>query len=130
MGKHNNSKIHDKYSDWHWNLIYHDDKYKRLYVSDIDRLWLEYDFYRKEIVGVLDIKWEDSIDFSLTPTEKGIYDWFKDKNVDVYIVFIDREFTQFRVVNYLNEERIYDSIGYANFLLSLRNKKKQYCEVF
>ena len=75
MGKYPNSKIHELYSDFHWKLIELDDRYKRLYTSDIDRLWLEYDFEREAIIAVFDIKWDGSEDAGLTATTKGIYEW-------------------------------------------------------
>ena len=121
MGKFPNSVIHNHYSDWHYRLIQKDDKYKRLYVADIDRLWIEYDFTRKEIVGVVDIKWEYSCD-SLTPTEEGIYHWFEKHGVRVYTVFITKEFDRFRVVNSRGQEKTLTALGYADFLLSLRNR--------
>ena len=123
MGKYPNSKIHELYSDFHWKLIELDDRYKRLYTSDIDRLWLEYDFERKEVVGVLDIKWMDSGD-TVTPTENGIYEWFVKNNVRIFIVYIDKEFTKFKVINEKGIEKEFNQIQYAEFLLSLRSDKK------
>lgn len=125
MGKYPNSDIHAKYSDWHWQLVNIDEKYKRLYVADIDRLWLEYDFRLKEVVAVIDIKWEGSED-GLTPTEKGIYEWFLCKGVFYYVVYIDRDFTTFRVVNHRKDEIVMTSIEYAEWLLSLRSKRYNY----
>lgn len=120
MGKYPNSNLHNQYSDWHWNLIKKDSKYKKLYVSDIDRLWIEYDFEKGEIVGVIDIKKEELLD-SLTPTEKGIYQWFEKYNVKVFIVFINENFTRFTVINGKGRAIILESLEYADFLLSLRN---------
>ena len=130
MGKFNNSDIHGKYSDWHWYLTKKDQKYRRLYVSDIDRLWIEYSFKKSEIVGIFDIKYEHSegskID-AYTATEKGIYEWFEKNNAKVYIVYIDREFTRFRVRRFVNnKEKIFSSDEYANWLLSLRNENDTY----
>ena len=122
MGKFPNSVIHNRYSDWHIGMIQKDEKYKRLYQADIDRLWIEYDFTRKEIVGVVDIKWEYSCD-SLTPTEEGIYCWFEKHNVRVYTVFITKEFDRFRVINSRGKEKIFNETEYADFLLSLRSKR-------
>lgn len=123
MGKYPNSDIHGKYSDFHWNLIKEDIKYKKLYVADIDRLWIEYDFFRCAVVGVFDIKYEDTSD-TLTPTEKGIYEWFQSKNVRVFLVYISRDFERFRVINETGNEIILDKIQYAEFLLSLRSRDK------
>jgi len=123
MGKFGNSDIHDKYSDWHWELTKINPKYKRLYVSDIDRLWIEYDFNINAIVAIIDIKWEGSIDDGLTATEKGIYEWFKGHGAKYYVVFITKDFTRFRVVDPENGERILSSVEYADFLLSLRTKR-------
>jgi hypothetical protein len=120
MGKYPNSKIHELYSDWHIDLIKKNDKYKRLYVSDIDRLWIEYDFNSNEIVGIIDLKWENSCD-TITPTEQGIYNWFKKHNVKVFIVFITKDFKQFRVLSQSGNQKIYNENQYAEFLLWLRN---------
>lgn len=127
MGKYENSIIHNKYSDWHWKLVNINDKYKRLYTADIDRLWIEYDFMRKEVVAVIDIKWLNSSD-GLTATEKGIYEWFEQKGAKVYTVYISCDFKKFIVFNSKGQKKIFDSIGYADWLLSLRttfyNKRK------
>lgn len=121
MGKYPNSDLHNKYSDWHWNLIKKNDKYKKLYVSDIDRLWLEYDFGKNAVVGVLDIKKEESMD-SITATEKGTYDWFERMGVKVYTVFINSDFTRFTVINCKGKTIILEELEYADFLLSLRSQ--------
>jgi hypothetical protein len=120
MGKFNNSEIHSLYSDWHWKLIEIDDKYRRLYVSDIDRLWIEYDFRRDSIVAVVDLKWEGSGDV-MTPTEEGIRRWFESKGARYYVVYITYDFKHFRVVNSAGLECHKEEIEYADWLLSLRN---------
>lgn len=122
MGKYKNSDIHNKYSDWHWQLSVVDDKYKTLYCADIDRLWIEYDFKRQAVIAVFDIKYEYSGD-SVTTTEKGIYDWFISKGVRVFVVYINREFTSFRVVNEKGEQLRMDALQYAEFLYSMRDKR-------
>ena len=119
MGKYPNSKIHEKYSDWHWQLVQIDDKYRRLYVADIDRLWIEYDFEKKAVVAIIDLKWKNSDD-GMTATEKGIYDWFLLKGVGYYIVYITQDFKIFEVHNSRGQIRILNSIEYADWLLSLR----------
>ncbi len=119
MGKYPNSDIHDKYSDWHWGLVAINDKYKRLYVSDIDRLWIEYDFLIQEIVAVIDIKWDGSGD-GMTTTEKGIKEWFEKKGAKYYIVFISQDFETFKIVDKNQNIHCKTSIEYADWLLSLR----------
>jgi hypothetical protein len=125
MGKYPNSDIHAKYSDWHWQLGGIDEKYRRLYVSDIDRLWHEYDFKSNSVVAIIDLKWEDSGD-GMTPTEKAIYDWYKKIGANYYIVFIARDFSRFRVVNSSGMEKIFKPLEYADWLLSLREKRNEY----
>jgi len=125
MGKYENSIIHNKYSDWHWNLVHINDKYKRLYTADIDRLWIEYDFKLKEVVAIIDIKWLNSGD-GLTATEKGIYEWFEKKGARVYTVYISHNFDKFVVINSRGQKKIFDSIGYADWLLSLRTSRYNY----
>jgi hypothetical protein len=123
MGKYSNSEIHNKYSDFHWNLIEVDEKYKKLYTCDIDRLWIEYDFSHNEIVGILDLKWLNSTD-SITPTENGVYDWFRKHNVKVFTVFIDKSFTKFKVLKDNENYWYFNKIQYADFLLALRSRRK------
>jgi hypothetical protein len=123
MGKYPNSDIHAKYSDWHWQIINIDERYKQLYVADIDRLWIEYDFKREAIVGVIDVKYEDSCD-TITATENGIYKWFNSKGVRVFIVFITRDFRTFRIVNEKGSDLKLNEIEYAEFLLALRDDEK------
>lgn len=120
MGKYPNSEIHNMYSDWHWGMRDRDPKYKRLYVSDLDRLWIEYDFHGETIVAVVDIKWEGSGD-TMTATEKGISDWLESKGAKHYVVYITKDFKHFRIVNSKGLECIKDDIGYADWLLSLRS---------
>ncbi len=122
MGKYPNSTLHNEYSDWHWNLIKQNSKYKKLYVSDIDRLWIEYDFEKRDVVGVIDIKKEELLD-SITPTEKGIYEWFEQKGAKVFTVFINQNFTRFTIINGKGNAIVLESLEYADFLLSLRNPR-------
>jgi hypothetical protein len=125
MGKYKNSDIHQKYSDWHWQLIKKDEKYKRLYVADIDRLWIEYNFNVKAVVAIMDIKYSDSSRADgITATEKGIYDDFESKKYPVYIVFVNHTFTEFKVQRYISgESKIFNGIEYADWLLSLRRTR-------
>ncbi len=124
MGRYPNSKIHNMYSDWHYRLIEIDDKYRQLYCADIDRLWIEYDFESEAIVGVIDIKWDNSVD-TLTPTENGIYNWFRQHDVKVFTVFINYDFSTFRAVNYLGQEKTFTAIEYADWLLGWRKHAKE-----
>ena len=124
MGKYPNSEIHAKYSDWHYDLVKKDEKYKRLYMSDIDRLWIEYSYNGNPIIAVIDIKWVDSDD-GMTSAEKGIYDWFESKGARYYIVFINKDFTIFKIQNSRDEIKILNSDEYADWLLSLRTIKYQ-----
>lgn len=119
MGKYPNSEIHNKYSDWHWELVKIDDKYRRLYVADVDRLWIEYDFKLRKVIAIIDIKWDNSGD-GMTTTEAAIYEWFESVGAYYYIVYIDRSFTVFRVVNCRGLEKEFTGIEYADWLLSLR----------
>lgn len=124
MGKFPESTIHGQYSDWHYQLIQKDAKYKKLYVSDIDRLWIEYDFNRNALVCVIDIKWEDSLD-NLTATEVGIYKWFRNRGVDVYMVYISKDFSRFTVVDADGEEYTLSENDYAEWLYYMRIKAKR-----
>ncbi len=58
-GARSGSLIHGGYSNWHYGLRERDEKYKILYLSDIDRLWIEVDpKSQRKIVGVIDIKYK------------------------------------------------------------------------
>lgn len=128
MGKYQNSEIHDKYSDFHYYLLRISEKYKVLYVTDIDRLWVEVDFNRTPpIIGVFDIKFDYGID-SVSATEKKCYNWFNSVSVPVYIVFMsdthieDKHYWKFRVEKWPESNTVFEghAIGYADWLLSLR----------
>jgi len=123
MGKYGNSEIHDRYSDWHWRMVSKDDKYKRLYTADIDRLWIEYDFNTNAVVAVIDIKWAGSGD-GMTATEKGIYEWLGKAGAKVLIVYIDREFKNFEVCNLRGKRAMCNETQFADFLLGLRSRSK------
>lgn len=119
MGKYNNSEIHNRYSDWHWSMVNKDDRYKRLYVSDVDRLWFEYDFNKNEVVAVIDIKWL-GVELGMTSTEKGIYEWLEKAGAKIYIVFINKDFTKFQVHNMKGQSKQFTETEYADWLLRLR----------
>ena len=121
MGKFKNSNIHERYSDWHYQLIKQDEKYKQLYCCDVDRIWIEVDFKGEAVVAVLDLKYDDGPDFT-SPAEKLLFNWLKEKGARVYIVWISQCFTRFRVVNDRGQEKEFNSIGFANWLLYSRKK--------
>ena len=125
MGKYPNSEIHALYSDWHYKLVNIDPRYRRLYMSDIDRLWIEFSYNGNPIVAVIDLKWADSDD-GMTSAEKSIYDWFESKGAKYYIVFVNRDFSIFKVQNSRDEIKIFNEEEYANWLLSLRTIKYQH----
>lgn len=127
MGKYKNSDLHNEYSDWHWNLTKLDDKYKKLYVSDLDRLWCEYDYKGNTIVGVQDIKTikESGYCMNLSPTEYRVYKWFLEKGSRVDIVYISDDFERFTIREFRTDksDRFYTLDGaeaYADWLLELR----------
>lgn len=123
MGKYKTSDLHAQYSDWHYNLIKQDKKYKRLICSDIDRIWLEYDLAGNEVLCVLDLKFEESFD-NLTATEEGLRRWFIDKGARFYVVYVKRDFSSFRVVNERGEYIKFKPLDFADWLLLKRKVKK------
>lgn len=122
MGKFPPSTIHDKYSDWHWQLTKIDPKYRRLYVGDIDRLWLEYSFSREAVIAAFDIKWDGSEDSGLTATTKGIFEWLEKNGCKVYTVFITKNFETFKVADSSGFILSMTQLQYADWLLSLRSQ--------
>jgi len=126
MGKYPHSNLHNEYSDFHWRLNKLNPKYKRLYCADIDRLWIEYDFRKKAVVAVMDIKKERDLlkeEFGFTPTEKGIYEWHEEAGAKVFIVYIRENFEKFYIMPFKESNKIFileGDIKYADWLLSLR----------
>lgn len=134
MGKYPNSDLHDKYSNWHWNLTKKHSKYKCLETTDIDKsYWIEYVWHPKyeymaEPTMVIDLKWMHKND-SITVGERGVYNWFLSMNIPVYIIRINQEFTEFKVVNYNTKESQYmEELEFANFLLQKRIEKQEQLE--
>jgi hypothetical protein len=136
MGKYENSEIHDRYSDWHYNLTKIDPKYNILTCTDIDttyteegrvgRYWMEIDWELKKTICVMDLKWMDSDD-NVTETAEIAYVWFESKGLPVYIVWIQRDFKLFKVSRFGSENpaKEMNELKYANFLLALRNIKQK-----
>lgn len=119
MGKFPASKLHDWYSDWHWKLREKNPKYSQLYLCDIDRFWVEVDFKNSRI-WVFDIKREYD---SVTATEKLVYEILKEKQIKVYVCYIDEFYKRFRVVEDDGTERTYSEDEFAEFLFCLRFPK-------
>lgn len=122
MGKYPNSDIHAKYSEWHWRLIERNPKYRRLYQGDVDRFWFEYDFKGAAVLAALDLKWDGAQDSGLTATTKGIYEWLRNHGCRVYTVFINREFTFFKVVDWEGNILPFEEMQFADWLLTFHVK--------
>ena len=89
-------------------------------MGDKDRMFIEFDLYGEDVVGAFDLKWANSGD-TITATEKGIYDWHIKHDCPVYIVYISRDFSSFRVFKYrAGEIGRFTELAYADWLLSLR----------
>jgi len=125
MGKYPPSELHNKYSDFHWKLGQLDPRFKRLYCADIDRAWLEYDYDKKAVVAVTDMKWKSDLyyeEMGLTSTEMGIYSWFERMGARVFIVYISHDFDEF-IIRPFSESNLYKvkgAVPYGEWLLSLR----------
>jgi len=135
MGKYPNSPIHDMYSHFHYKLIEIDSRFKKAYVSDIDRIWIEHDYDNGPALGVIDLKWiheyDDGRD-AITSAEKCIYDWFESKGVSVYIVYVqdgekgdEKNWDEFIIRRYRENDcwLIEGKQKYGEWLMSLRNGK-------
>jgi len=124
-GKYAGSQLHGEYSHWHYGLREKGEKYKSLCLTDIDRLWVEVDVKRGSIVGVVDIKKHEGKDEEPTISEKIIYNWFNDRLVRVYIVFIHKNFEKFTVRNFrTGEEETLTRREYADWLLYWRKRAR------
>lgn len=120
MGRHKNSIVHELYSNWHFGLVKKDpDKYGKLWTCDIDRLWVEHNGDEQPVVCVLDLKLEGSNDKE-TVCETKVYQWFKNAGARVYIVWVNRAMTRFRLVNERKQQRLFDSEQFADWLLNQR----------
>lgn len=130
MGKYQNSDLHAIYSDWHYRLIEAHPQYKKLWCTDIDRLWVEVDDEHRDIVAVCDLKWDGGQD-SVTLAESITYEFFQKNKVPVFVVWCKRDpdmphvITSFRVCLY-GTEKVWQlsPMKYADFLLKLRMAKR------
>lgn len=125
MGKWANSELHALYSDWHYQLTEVHPEFKKLWCTDLDRLWVEVDQDSKGIVAVCDLKWLNGGD-DVTVAEQIVYDWFKQQGVRVLIIRVARDFKEFQVQSYPEPKRYrYTPDGYAKFLYYLREKVRK-----
>jgi len=124
MGKYTNSDIYNRYSDWHYNLIKQNQKYKNLYMTDIDRLFVEVDKDNKIAIAIFDLKYDNNID-TISFTEEIFYKWLEKNKCRVFIVYISKDFKTFKVQRFgFTEKHILSEIQYADWLLRLRTLLK------
>jgi hypothetical protein len=124
MGKYTNSDIYNRYSDWHYDLIKKNQKYKDLFMCDIDRFFIEVDKDKKLAIAAFDLKYDNNID-TVSFTEEILYKWLEKNGCRVYIIYISKDFKIFKVqrFNFL-EKYILSEIQYADWLLRLRTLLK------
>ena len=79
MGKYQNSKLHEAYSEWHWQ--HKDNLLQDCYLTDVDRIWIEIRSEKPKIV--CDLKFEND---NITYTEQILYQWFLEKGLEVFLL--------------------------------------------
>jgi hypothetical protein len=136
MGKYGNSKLHDWYSDWHYNIIDDPDltdeffgKLGELYLCDKDRTFVEIDFRIKGgVIGIFDLKYNDGKD-SVTSTEERLYLDELALARRVFIIWIDDENKIFAVQEVITsdgyelkytDKNILSEVEYIRWLINLR----------
>ena len=120
MGKFRNSDIHDRYSDWHWKLAEKKEEYKTLFMSDIDRVFVEIDLDGNAVLAAFDIKYDEGIDH-VSKTEEVLYKWLEKVGVRCYVVYISQNFSNFKVLRYVDNKTInMTAEQYADWLVKLR----------
>ena len=83
MGKYPNSKIHDMFSDWHWNYCK-----GNACLTDIDRIWAE--IRKQKIIVVWDLKTPYEFENKEEPKSEGILrDFFENQNIPYFVVVMD-----------------------------------------
>lgn len=104
MGKYENSELHNQYSDFHWGLGEINPAFKKLYVSDLDRVWAEFDFKGNKVVGIQDIKTMKEANYCmrLSPTEYGVYQWGAEAGAQVSVVYISEDFQRFTIRSFVD----------------------------
>lgn len=120
MGKKPNSKIHNMFSDWHWKLKSIDPKYDILYMTDIDRMFIESDPKTgRPVLCIMDLKWMKNGD-SITWTEKAVYNIFERVGFNVYTIYIDKKFNNFHVYDNDGCVAKFKELDFADWLLKKR----------
>ncbi len=92
MGKYPSSKIHDLYSNFHWNKCG-----KHAVMTDVDRIWFEMEAGKP--IAAIDLKWLASDD-RMTATEYNMAEWFESHGVPWYTIWINKDFTYFEVTRH------------------------------
>ena len=114
------SDIHGRYSYWHLGLKDIDPRYKQLYMTDIDRMWVEVCLNRKMLLGVFELKYIGGLD-TLRASQAVVFDWFENKGIPVFVVLINKAFTYFKVQRYGDSDfKTFNALEYADWLCSLR----------
>jgi len=124
MGKYTNSDIYNRYSNWHYNLTRVNPKYNDLYMTDIDRLFIEIDKDKKLVIAAFDLKYNNNIDI-VSFTEEILYKWLEKNNCRVYIIYMSKDFKIFKVQRFgFTEKHTLSEFQYADWLLKLRKLLK------
>ena len=124
MGKYKNSDIYNRYSDWHINLTKYDSKYNVLFMTDLDRLFIEIDKNHQLVIAAFDLKYDNDID-TISYTEEVLYKWLEKNNCRVYIIYISKNFKTFKIQRFgFIEKHTLSEFQYADWLLKLRTLLK------
>lgn len=100
MGKYPSSKLHDWFSDWHWQTCARGST-----LTDIDRLWVE--VRNGEPVAVFDLKDINNQKEEETFTTRVAHEWFEKHGIPTYLVYIDRDIPLFMVLGMQDNQRTF-----------------------
>jgi len=127
MGKHNNSDLHNRFSDWHWQKCK-----KSASLTDIDRIWIEE--RNNDIVMAMELKYYDEVGGgSLTLSQQIIRNFFEEHKIPFVIIKIkakrnvkrdSSEWTNFKQIELIHEasgfRRVYSEEEFIKVINNLK----------
>jgi hypothetical protein len=107
MGKYPNSKLLNAYSQWHWDkcarvTMLVDQDIGLVYQPFVYRLWVEMREIQHQVkpVSVIDVKSMLELNKPLTKCSSVWYDWLIAREMPVYVVYVNTDFSNFMVQQY------------------------------
>ncbi len=133
MGKYNNSDLHQRFSDWHYQkCIKNTNIPKNATMTDVDRLWIEERDLK--IVMAMELKYStEPKGGSLTMSQKVMQLFFEEHGVPFVIVKIKTDKTKKDLSNWIDFkefelihkasgfQRVYSEEGFIEIINNLKN---------